>query len=292
MPWRGGKRIAYKSKNELALEMLQWAVDKGFPKCVVLADAWFGVRPFVKGLGRLGLGYIIEIKSNLNARVACETPKLTERGNPCKKQYDLVKITEHFKKILSRRICGFAPDEKRGKKEKVLYHTKTSNVRLNSIPGKHRVVESVDPVRQKAKYLLTNQLTWEATKIISAYACRWAIEEFFRNAKQLTDMEGATVRSKQGVTISLCLVSWIDSLLHLQNWKRSIAGKLTREPLTVPSIIRRAQYENSVAFLKRVEEDKGFVEKWLEVEKERVDRHRKKSFDLIDLDNREEGVAA
>ncbi len=84
---------------------------------------------------------------------------------------------------------------------------KIANIRLNAISGKHRVVESFDPTTKTSKYLLTDQLTWEATKIISIYDYRWAIEEFFRNAKQLTDMEGATVRSEQGVTISLCLVS-------------------------------------------------------------------------------------
>ena len=70
----------------------------------------------------------------------------------------------------------------------------------------------LDPVVGSAtgktsKYLLTNELTWEANKIISVYSNRWVIEEFFRNAKQLTDMEGATIRSEQGVTLSLCLVS-------------------------------------------------------------------------------------
>lgn len=44
--------------------------------------------------------------------------------------------------------------------------------------GKHRVVESVDPIRQTTKYLLTDQLTWEAGKILNAYSSRWIIEAF------------------------------------------------------------------------------------------------------------------
>ncbi|BBO81261.1 hypothetical protein DSCO28_18270 [Desulfosarcina ovata subsp. sediminis] len=50
----------------------------------------------------------------------------------------------------------------------------------------------------------------------TSYSHRWVIEEFFRNAKQLTDMEGATIRTEQGVSITICLVSWIDSLLHFE----------------------------------------------------------------------------
>ena len=194
--------------------------------------------------------------------------------------------------MTDRQVCGFFANEDTGKKEKVVYHTKISNVKLNSISGKHRVVESYDPQKQATKYLLTDQLTWEASKIISTYDYRWVIEEFFRNAKQLTDMEGATIRSQQGVTISLCLVSWIDSLLHLENWKRSIAGKLTKEPLTVPSMVRRAQYDNLAAILSKVEEDKDFVAKWLEIEKERTNRKRKDRYELVNLDNHEDKAAA
>ena len=75
------KKIVYKTKNELALEMLRWALDNGFPKCTVLADSWFGVGPFIKGLRRMKLNYVVEIKPNLNARVASKEPKFTPMGN-------------------------------------------------------------------------------------------------------------------------------------------------------------------------------------------------------------------
>jgi hypothetical protein len=292
MPWRKKAQVVHKTKNELALDMLQWAIENGFPGCTVLADSWFGVDPFIKGLKRLKLSYVLEIKSSYNVRVQSKEPKLTKKGKLCKKQYDLVKIPQYFKNMIDRQVCGFFANEDTGKKEKVVYHTKISNVKLNSISCKHRVVESYDPQKQATKYLLTDQLTWEASKIISTYDYRWVIEEFFRNAKQLTDMEGATIRSQQGVTISLCLVSWIDSLLHLENWKRSIAGKLTKEPLTVPSMVRRAQYDNLAAILSKVEEDKDFVAKWLEIEKERTNRKRKDRYELVNLDNHEDKAAA
>ncbi len=94
------------------------------------------------------------------------------------------------------------------------------------------------------------------------------------------------------MTISLCLVSRIDSLLHLENWKRSIAGELTKEPLSVPSMVRRAQYENLKAFLERIEEDRGFVERCLEVEKKHMNRKRKKRYELVEIDSRKAKAAA
>ena len=284
MPWQNGKRSVCKPKYELAIEMLQWAIDKGFPLGVVLADSWFGSGPFIKALKHLGMSYVIEIKSSLNVRIPCKEPKLTRTGRVAKNQYDLTKLPDVFKSILTFTKCGFAADKKREKEERTLYHTKIITARLNSIAGKHRIVQSIDPTKNTTKYLLTNELTWESTKIISAYSHRWVIEEFFRNAKQLSDMEGATIRSEQGVTLALCLVSWIDSLLHFENYKQSTAGKLSKEPLTVPSIVRQAQYDNLEAFVNRVQKDEGLLKKWFEVEKKQLNRKRKKSNVLINIE--------
>ena len=156
-------------------------------------------------------------------------------------------------------------------------------------------MESLDPTTQSTKYLLTNELTWEATKIVSAYSCRWVIEEFFRNAKQLTDMEGAMLRSEQGVTLALCLVFWLDFLLHFENYKLSITGELPREPVTIPSIIRQAQYENLEAFVERIRTDEDFVDRWFEVERKNIFRKRKKRKELIlieDVASEECAIAA
>ena len=284
MPWQRGKTIQHKTKHTLAIEMLEWALEVGFPKSLVLADSWFCTGPFIKDLKRLGLSYIIEIKTDYTARVACKEPKLTPTGRLAKKQYDTLPLPQIFKFGCSVSKYGFSADRNSGKLQKVLYHTKIKTLRLNSINGKHRVVESVDPANQTAKYLLCDQLTWEAGKILSAYSNRWVIEEFFRNAKQLTDMEGATIRSEQGVAITLCLVSWIDSLLHFENYKQSTAGKLSKGSLTIPSIIRREQHENLKAVLERVKKEDDFLGKWLSVEEKNIFRQRKPKKQLVRLD--------
>ena len=284
MPWQRRKKRQYKTKYDLATQMLQWALQVGFAKSVVLADSWFCMGPFIKDLKRLGLSYIIEVKSSYTVRVASKEPKLTPTGRLAKKQYDQVALPEFFKSLCSAVKYGFAADKKTGKVQKVLYHTKIKTLRMNSIVGKHRVVESIDPTKQTTKYLLTDQLTWEAGKILTTYNNRWVIEEFFRNAKQLTDMEGVTIRSEQGVATALCLVSWIDFLLHFENYEQSTAGKLPKESLTIPSIVRRAQYENLQAVIERVKREEGFLQKWLAVEEKNIFRQRKKNKELVLLD--------
>jgi len=288
MPWQKRKVKEFKTKNELAIEMIEQALKKGFPECTVLADAWFGVGPFVKELRRLELSYILEVKPSFNVREKCKEPKLTKTGKIAKNQYDLIKLPKFFESVSCVIKCGFAPDEKTGQSVKTVYSIKIATLRFNSIPGKHRVIRSFCPAKNTVKFLLTNELTWEAAKIISSYSYRWVIEEFFRNAKQLTDMEGATVRSEQGVTIALYLVFYIDFLAHNENYKRSIAEELSQEPLTVPSVIRRLQYENMVAFIERVQEDEDFVRKWIKVTKDSLERNRKKHKNLITIDKSDE----
>jgi hypothetical protein len=282
MPWARRKNLVHKTKNELAIEMLEWALSKGYPPCTVLADSWFGVEPFIKGLKRLKMSYVIEIKNSLKVRVTCSTPKLTPTGKLAKNQYELKSLSDFFNLITDMITSGFAADEKLGKEAKVLYHTKLANVRLNAIPGKHRIVQSLDPSKDTIKYLLTNELTWESSKIISVYSYRWVIEEFFRNAKQLLDMEGVTVRSEQGITTALCLVFYIDFLLHLENCE-STAENIQMESKTIPSIVRRLQHENQVKFINKVQDDRGFVEKWITTINSNIDRKRKQNKPLVYL---------
>ncbi|MGK5090611.1 transposase [Deltaproteobacteria bacterium TL4] len=192
------------------------ALDSGFPKAMVLAS-WFCVKPFIKGLRRLQLPYILEAKASYNVKLPCETPKVTPTGRLAKHQFEVKFLPDFFETFDSFIPCGFDRDLETGKAEKGLYHTKIATVHFKSFSGKHRVVQSFDPVKKTSKYLITNQLHFEAAKIISAYSNRWVVEEFFRNAKPLSDMEGATIRSEQGVTLALCLISWIDFLLFRNN---------------------------------------------------------------------------
>lgn len=281
MKWQKGKRNECVTKYALAIEMMEWAMSIGFPKCTVLADSWFGISPFIKELQRLKLDYVLEIKSSYKARVRSKQPKLTPTGRLSKNQIDLVELPKYFKAITSFIRCGFPADLDTGRGEKVLYEAKVSTIRLNSISGEHRIVESHIPGTQTFKYFLSNRLTWEATMIISTYSHRWVIEEFFKNAKQFSDMEGATLRSKQGVTLALCLVSWIDFLLHLENYKHCITEKSPKESLTIPSIIRKVQNENMMTFVERVRTDENFVKKWFDVSKEKIYRNRKKHKELV-----------
>ena len=135
---------------------------------------------------------------------------------------------------------------------------------LNALPGRHKIVYSYDPKRKTDKYLITNELTWEGLKVVKEYFHRWTIEEFFRNAKQQLNMEGACVRTEQGVTITLFLLTCIDSLFHMKIAKLVSADSKTG-PITVQSVVRLSILENAQNFVSLIKSPEGekFLNRWL-----------------------------
>jgi len=275
---------AHRKKYALAVELIEEALDRGFPKSVVLADSWFGVSPFVVELQRLKLDFVLEIKSNYAIKAQNPVLALTPKGKVAKNQFIKISLADFFQTVKLITKVGFNRNTTKDKNEKVLYHLKVATTSsLNAFSGKYRLVQSYDPAKNTIKYLLSSKLNWEAKKIIYAYANRWVIEEFFRNAKQLTNMEGTCLRSEQGVTLALCLVSWADFLLHYENYKNSAVKNFKKKPLTVQSIIRRQQLINTEEFVERVRKDDCFVTKWINFLKKETDRYRKTHSELEEI---------
>lgn len=279
--FKGGK----KTKNDLALELIREGIKRGFPCGVVLADSWYCVEPFVRELRWMGLRYVLEIKTNATIREPIKKGEGKKRGRRRKRWYRKVSIIAHMKKVKRVREIGFLGDLATGKEEKILYEIKEKTCRIHALPGLHKVVYSYDPEKGTEKYLITNELTWEGVKLVKEYFHRWVIEEFFRNAKQQLNMEGACVRSEQGVTITLFLLTCVDSLCHKEIAKL-VSGNLKSEPITVQSIVRLAVLENAENFVSLIKSSKGdrFLKKWIKQLKRDAIRSRKVKSEVGYLD--------
>jgi SRSO17 transposase len=280
--------LEYKEKYNLALELIKEAQKKGFIGKVVVADSWFCIEEFMKELRKLKLIYIFEMKENRQVQVSIPPGQRVQKakGAKRKKWYELISPAVFFQGRGGERAYGFARDLETGKEEKVLYQVQEAVVKMNAYAGKHKVVRSFDPTRQTVKFLITNALWWNAVKVITEYSVRWVIEEFFRNAKQLLDMEGACVRSKQGVALALFLVTYVDALLHFEVYRRSASKSSSSGPVTVPSIIRLAQLENVENFITIVEDRErwiSFRDRWLAVLKKYAVRERKMHKSLVEI---------
>jgi len=77
-------------------------------------------------------------------------------------------------------------------------------------------------------------------------------------------MEGACVRTEQGVTITLFLLTCIDSLFHMKIAKLVSADSKTG-PITVQSVVRLSILENAQNFVSLIKSPEGekFLNRWL-----------------------------
>ena len=279
--FKGGK----KTKNDLALELIREGIKRGFPCGVVLADSWYCVEPFVRELRCMGLRYVLEIKTNATIRELIKKREENKRGRKRKKWYRKVSIIAHMKKVEKVREIGFLGDLATGKEEKILYEIKEKTCRIHALPGLHKIVYSYDPEKGTEKYLITNELTWEGVKLVKEYFNRWVIEEFFRNAKQQLNMEGACVRSEQGVAITLFLLTCVDSLFHKEIAKL-VSVNSKSEPITVQSVVRLAVLENAEKFVSLIKSPEGekFLDRWIKQLKADAVRQRKVKSEVGYLD--------
>ena len=175
--WRVYKRGGEK-KWELALELIDQALTYGFELHVILFDSWFCVSPFVKALVDRKLTFISEMKSNNVAEFCVESKK--------KKSIKILK-TKLFE--CNRHLCenvnlGLKSNDEQ-KINRTLYETHSINACVSAFGMKLKLIKSVDVRKGCHKIFVTNELSWNAQKVLEEYSYRWLIEEFFRNAKQL-----------------------------------------------------------------------------------------------------------
>ena len=99
-------------------------------------------------------------------------------------------------------------------------------------------------------------------------------------------MEGACVRSEQGVAITLFLLTCVDSLFHMEIAKL-VSANSQSEPITVQSIVRLAVLENAENFVRVIKSPSGekFLERWIKQLKADAVRHRKVKSEVGYLDH-------
>jgi len=266
------------SKWKLALELIDEAISYDLKISVVLFDSWFCVKGFIKGLEKRRLRFIGDLKSSntVEYRVQ-EAPKNTISLKICQ----LFNYGQHLCKEV---WLGLKSNEKE-QPIRVLYTTYSIVTYVAALGGKYLVVKSTDQRTGKFKFLITNELSWEASKVLEEYSYRWMIEEFFGNAKGLCGLEEACIRSEQGGALALFLVSFVDLLVSIQLWKsihKCPAGKLP----TVSAIIASATEENLrhlLALIQQPEKLEEWVSVWLQVLQKKKNEMRRERRSLATI---------
>ena len=183
--------VEFKKKHELAAEMVRAMRALGCPARTVLMDSWYLCKAFVKVLEEEQLDWIARLKSD-------RLVMLNGVYVPVKE----------FAGTLGR---DDVREVKVGGKTYWVYEFKT---RLKKI-GKVKAVISWKEadLSDDPKYFATNHRPWSSSGILVRYTKRWAIEEFYRDAKQHLGLGECQMRSAEGTRRHWYMVLLMHSLL-------------------------------------------------------------------------------
>ena len=191
---------AFKTKIQLAQELVEQAASLDLRFSTVVFDAWFLAKDFVKFIESKNLNWVGAAKSN--RIILC-------RG----KQINI----EEFHNTLNQ--TDYKTMEIDGETywyfTKAVGMSKLGKVRLLILHQKHDLSDT-------PKYLATNQLGWEARRILRVYKSRWSIETFYRDSKQNLGFEAYEMRNLGGIKRHWYLVFLSYTLLTLSSLDRSL----------------------------------------------------------------------
>jgi len=178
-------RIAVtQTKPEMVASMIRRALRSGFQAHYLLADAWFGSKSIIRLCEETALTAILRMKKN----------KLTYRssdycnGEIIKQEMDVKALYQHSVRKQWKKIAGQKYQAKVVDVELNLALTDKDeaqwiNVRLLFVRGSDQETKTQAGKHDWAVFLCTDTgLT--ATEILETYAMRWAIEVYFKEAKQ------------------------------------------------------------------------------------------------------------
>ena len=171
------KGIPFRTKIELAQEMVDDALQRGLEIQGALFDNWFASKDFIKFLRVKGLHWVTRLKSGRNIKIRGRFVAISEfAGTLPRESFRKVQVGDRIYQIFSKAVD------------------------LKGV-GQVRVLISYDNEEFSGSpaYFATDQIRWEGTRILKTYSKRWNIETFFRDSKQNLGLEDYQLRDLRGI---------------------------------------------------------------------------------------------
>lgn len=181
----------FRSKIDLACQLVDDAIERGCPARVFLFDSWYLSKQLTNHIESYDRDWIGAVTSNRKIRVKGEYVQIKEFAATLDKD-DLSDV--HL-----------------GDKT---YRAFTKALQMSKL-GKVRIVIAYEEDSETPLYLATNVRYWEEKKILQLYSRRWSIETFYRDAKQHLGLGDCQLRRPQGIRRYWYLVFLAYSLLKL-----------------------------------------------------------------------------
>ncbi len=183
------KGVEFKTKIDLAKEIIQKFLSLDFSSKIILFDAFYPATEIIKAIGNSAF-WVSNCRKNRLVNIRGFYHSLKElKGYIKSDQYDEVKVNG---------ITYFIFE----------YEAEIKDIGLVKI-----IFSKKKRYSKYVTYFITNMIEAGGREILLHYSERWSIEVFFRDAKQNLGLGRYQMRSLRGIIKHWCLVSVTYSLL-------------------------------------------------------------------------------
>jgi len=224
IPFQGTPPKSFKSKLDLARELIEDALDKKIPFSAVVFDAWYASTDLIEFIASKNIYFVAETKIN---RSILFTHPVTKQAANTRADQIIPLIRQYF----SGKFKAVSIPQSNGSVKSVLTYALKSKLKDCSTPLQIFFVfdkwSSTDD--KDVHILITNNLMMSAEKTLLTYLLRWGIEESFRELKDDFCFDQYQVRHQEQIQRH-----WIMSFLawSLAYWIKQNAclSKIIHEP--------------------------------------------------------------
>jgi SRSO17 transposase len=198
----------FRTKIDLAIALLEAAIQHKVPFRILLFDSWYLAEELVALARYRNKDWISLLKKNRNLETNSFILKdATGHSIPLEGPHIAVEALVPLIPRTAYRAVTVGD---------TTYWTFTLAVRLPGL-GKVRLVVSFRNAELTGTYvvLVSNRVDWNAPRIITLYLQRWPIETFYQDGKGHLGLDTYRMRSAEAIGKHWCLVFVAYSLLHL-----------------------------------------------------------------------------
>lgn len=198
----------FRTKIDLAKELVEAAIGQRLLFSVVLFDSWYLAKEFIACLRRRQKDWISILKKNRNLDTNSFVLKDAE-GKRISLEGPHISVEDLVALIPSNAYRAVKMGDQ-------TYWAFTLTVRIPDL-GKVRLVISFDnaELTGTCAVLVSNRVDWTAQRIIATYLQRWPIETFYQDGKEHLGFDEYRMRDAKAIQKHWCLVFVAYSFLHL-----------------------------------------------------------------------------
>ena len=219
-------RLAYRKRTEIAVEIVRQIEAEGeFPEANYAFDQGVLSRRLTEEIESSGKHWVTEVEKSRNIMWNGQWQRVDEVEKELRKDHP-----ESFRHKLVR--C------RNGEKKEIWAFTKV--VCLKKYGRKRLVmVHEQSDLSDEPRFLLSDALHWDASRIFSTWSYRWSVEIFHEFSKQFVGFESAQLRNEEGVKKHFCLSCVAQSALQTASCSGRKSERLNLAQEYQPSIGQR-----------------------------------------------------